>query len=106
MPPHLTTLVEGEGLLNDATALTAYQVAVAAAVGQGLSAAHAAGTFVLEALGGLVIGMAIAGLVRIARRWTDDPLVDNGISLGVRSRATSRRRRCTPRGCSRSSSPG
>jgi CPA1 family monovalent cation:H+ antiporter len=83
MPPHLTTLVEGEGLLNDATALTAYQVAVAAAVGQGLSAAHAAGTFVLEALGGLVIGMAIAGLVRIARRWTDDPLVDNGISLGV-----------------------
>ncbi|MBV9485207.1 MAG: Na+/H+ antiporter [Frankiaceae bacterium] len=83
LPPHLTTLVEGEGLLNDATALTTYQVAVASAVGSGLSPFHAVGTFALEALGGLGIGLAIALVVRVVRRAIDDPLVGNGLSLGV-----------------------
>ncbi|HEY1487585.1 MAG TPA: cation:proton antiporter, partial [Micromonosporaceae bacterium] len=41
MPPRLGTLIGGEGLLNDATALTAYQVAVAATVGAGFSLARA-----------------------------------------------------------------
>jgi NhaP-type Na+/H+ or K+/H+ antiporter len=35
LPPRLVTLIGGEGLLNDATALTTWQVAVAAAVGGG-----------------------------------------------------------------------
>ena len=83
LPPRLTTLVEGEGLLNDATALTTYQVAVAAAVGHGLSPAHAVGTFALESLGGLAVGVLIALVIRFARRLVDDPLVDNGLSLGV-----------------------
>jgi monovalent cation/hydrogen antiporter len=83
LPPHLTTLIEGEGLLNDATALTTYQVAVGAVVGSGLSAAHAVGTFALEALGGLAIGVAVAIVVRVIRRWIHEPLVDNGLSLGV-----------------------
>ena len=37
LPPRLVTLIGGEGLLNDATALTTWQVAVAAAVGGGFS---------------------------------------------------------------------
>jgi CPA1 family monovalent cation:H+ antiporter len=83
LPPHLTTLMEGEGLLNDATALTTYQVAVAAAVGSGLSAGHAVGTFALESLGGIAVGLAVATVTRAVRRLVDDPLVENGLSLGV-----------------------
>jgi monovalent cation/hydrogen antiporter len=83
LPPHLTTLVEGEGLLNDATALTTYQVAIAAVVGASLSAGQAIGIFLLEALGGLAVGVSIALVVRYGRRFISDPLVENGLSLGV-----------------------
>jgi monovalent cation/hydrogen antiporter len=38
LPPKLLTLIQGEGLLNDATALTILSVAVAAATGGGFSA--------------------------------------------------------------------
>lgn len=58
MPPRLSVLIEGEGLLNDATALTTYQVAVAAAVGSGFSWAVASGRFVLAVVGGLAVGAA------------------------------------------------
>src|SRR5919205_355677 len=60
LPPRLITLIEGEGLLNDATALTVLQVAVAAAVGSGFSLPVAVGEFLLVAAGGLVAGMAVA----------------------------------------------
>ena len=62
LPPRLLTLVEGEGLLNDATALTMYQVAVAAATGAGFSMVRASGQFALAALGGIAIGLAVAWL--------------------------------------------
>jgi CPA1 family monovalent cation:H+ antiporter len=83
MPPRMSTLIEGEGLLNDATALTTYQVAVAATVGGGFSLAAASGRLVLAAGGGLVIGIAIAMTVRFARPWLRDPLIANAVSLAV-----------------------
>ncbi len=83
LPPRLSTLIEGEGLLNDATALTIYQVAIAAAVGGGFSFAAATGRFFVSALGGLVVGAAVAVVVRSARRLLRDPLVANAVSLAV-----------------------
>jgi CPA1 family monovalent cation:H+ antiporter len=83
MPPRLTTLIEGEGLLNDATALTTYQVAVAATVGGGFSFAIAGGRLALAAIGGLAIGAAIALIIRAVRRWLVDPLIANAVSLAV-----------------------
>jgi monovalent cation/hydrogen antiporter len=83
LPPRLITLVEGEGLLNDATALTTYTVAVAAAVGHVFSWPHAIEAFLLESIGGFVIGLASALAVRYVRRWIEDPLVDNALSLGI-----------------------
>jgi monovalent cation/hydrogen antiporter len=83
LPAKLSTLIEGEGLLNDATALTIYEVAVAAAVGGGFSAAHAVGTFVLAAVGGLAIGAAVAWLVQLLRRVFPDPLSVNAVSLAT-----------------------
>ncbi|HEY2795777.1 MAG TPA: Na+/H+ antiporter [Micromonosporaceae bacterium] len=83
MPPRLGTLIGGEGLLNDATALTAYQVAVAATVGAGFSLARAFGTFVLAAAGGLVIGAAIGLLLRLGRPLLRDPILANMVSLAT-----------------------
>ena len=84
LPPRLLTLIGGEGLLNDATALTTYQVAVAATVaGGGISLALAAGEFVLAAGGGLLIGAAIGYLKWLARPFLRDPLIANAVSLAT-----------------------
>jgi Na+/H+ antiporter len=84
LPPRLTTLIEGEGLFNDATALTLYQVAVSAAVaGTGFSVSTAAEKFALAAIGGIAVGVLLAGLLRLARPLMRDPLVANVISLGT-----------------------
>jgi CPA1 family monovalent cation:H+ antiporter len=83
LPPRLLTLVEGEGLLNDATALTLYQVAVAAATGAGFSMLHASGQFALAALGGVAVGLAIAWVARQLYRRLDDPLLETVMSLAT-----------------------
>ncbi len=83
LPPRLITLVEGEGLLNDATALTTYQVALATAAGGSLSAAGVVGSFLLEVVVGVAVGLAVAFGVRVVRPRITDPMVDNGLSLGV-----------------------
>jgi CPA1 family monovalent cation:H+ antiporter len=83
LPPRLLTLVEGEGLLNDATALTMYQVAVAAATGAGFSMLRASGQFALAALGGIVVGVVVAWLARQLYRRLDDPLLETAMSLAT-----------------------
>lgn len=83
MPPRLLTLIGGEGLLNDATALTTYQVAVAATVGAGFSWAFAGGKFILAAGGGLLIGALVGYLMRLLRPLLSNPLLANTISLAT-----------------------
>lgn len=83
LPPRLITIVEGEGLLNDATALTILKVAMAAAISGTFSPAGAVGEFLLVAAGGLAIGMAIALVVARLRRSINDTLIDNALSLGT-----------------------
>jgi monovalent cation/hydrogen antiporter len=83
MPPRLGVLIGGEGLLNDATALTTYQVAVAAAIGGGFSLSVAAGKFALAAVGGLLAGAAVGYLVRLARPLLRDPLLAITVSLAT-----------------------
>src|SRR3954468_10145403 len=83
LPPRLLTLIQGEGLLNDATALTILSVAVAAAVGDGFSTWSALGRFVLVAAGGVVVGLAVAWFVRLIRRRRTDPMTVNALSLAT-----------------------
>ncbi|HST39259.1 MAG TPA: sodium:proton antiporter, partial [Conexibacter sp.] len=83
MPERLNTLIEGEGLLNDATALTLYGIAVAAAVGGGFAAPEGLGRFVWAVAGGLAAGLAVAFVVRLARTRLDDPLMLNALSLAT-----------------------
>ncbi|MFF5177794.1 Na+/H+ antiporter [Micromonospora sp. NPDC000316] len=83
LPPKMVTIIQGEGLLNDATALTMLSVAVAAAVGGEFSFPGAVGKFVLAAAGGVAVGAAVAWVVRLARPLTTDPLLSNAISLAT-----------------------
>jgi monovalent cation/hydrogen antiporter len=73
--------VEGESLVNDASALVAYRVAVAAAVGGSFSLVEAAGEFVLAAAGGVAIGLAVGWASAEVRRRLEDPPVEITVSL-------------------------
>jgi monovalent cation/hydrogen antiporter len=83
LPPRLNTLIQGEGLLNDATALTILTVAVGAAIGEDFSAWSALGEFVLAAAGGVLVGVAVAFAVRGVRHALHDPLTLNAVSLAT-----------------------
>ena len=83
LPPRLITLIQGEGLLNDATALTILGVAIAAAQGDGFSTPAAVGQFLFSAVGGVAAGLAVAYGVRPLRRLRSDPLSSNAISLAT-----------------------
>jgi Na+/H+ antiporter len=83
LPRHLLTLIQGEGLLNDATALTILAVAIAAAQGDGFSIPSAAGQFLLAVAGGLLVGVLVALGRRLLRPWTGDLLTSNAISLAT-----------------------
>jgi Na+/H+ antiporter len=83
LPPKLITIIEGEGLLNDATALTTLTVAVTAATSGGFSLADAVLRFLLASAGGLLAGVVVAVVVRGLRSAVQDPLIVNGISLAT-----------------------
>jgi Na+/H+ antiporter len=83
LPPRLITLIQGEGLLNDATALTILAVAISAAQGDGFSTPSALGQFLLASVGGVAAGVAVAYGVRPLRKLRADPLSSNAISLAT-----------------------
>jgi len=81
VPRRLLTVLEGESLVNDATALVAYRVAVAAAVSGSFVAWQAGLRFVVTAAGGVVVGLLAGWLVAELRRRLDDPVVEIVISV-------------------------
>lgn len=81
LPRRTMTLLGGESLLNDATALTAYKVALAAAVGTAATWGGGLRTFGLAAVGGVLVGGVIGLLIDHVRTWLDDPLVESAIGL-------------------------
>ena len=58
-------------------------MAVAAAVGGGFSYGRAGGQLLLAAVGGLVIGLAVAWVVGQVRRRLEEPLTENALSLAT-----------------------
>ncbi|GAB2611875.1 Na+/H+ antiporter [Paractinoplanes abujensis] len=83
LPPKMITLIQGEGLLNDATALTILTVAIAATDGDGFSFPSATLEFFIMAAGGVVAGIVVAYIVRYLRHLRHDPLTANAISLAT-----------------------
>src|SRR5215204_2316279 len=80
-PRRLISTIEGEGLFNDATALVAYRVAVAAVVAGSFSLAEAGLQFVLGAAGGVAVGLAVGAIAAEIRKRTIDTQVNVTISL-------------------------
>jgi monovalent cation/hydrogen antiporter len=71
-PQRVRLLVEGEAMINDATALVAYRVALVAAVEGTFSAGEAALEFIFSAAGGVATGIALGWLsLQVVRRQTD-----------------------------------
>ena len=59
-PPHrILTILEGESLLNDASALLIYRLAVGAVAANGFSIGAVAPTFLLAVAGSVVVGPAL-----------------------------------------------
>jgi Na+/H+ antiporter len=83
MPRRLIFILEGEGLVNDATALTIYRLAVVAVGSAGLSLTEAAATFAFVAVGGVVVGVAVAGIAAWLLSLFEDPPVEVLASLLV-----------------------
>jgi monovalent cation/hydrogen antiporter len=80
-PRRLVNLIEGESLVNDATALVAYRVAVTAAVGGSFSVLDAGMELVGAAAGGVAIGLAVGFVVAEIRGRLDDAPTELTISL-------------------------
>lgn len=79
----LLGLVEGENLISDATALVAYKLAVATALGAGFSAGSAALKLVPVSLGGIAIGLAVGWMLGEVRRRVREPNVEITLTLIV-----------------------
>jgi monovalent cation/hydrogen antiporter len=80
-PRRMVNVLEGESLFNDATALVAYKVAVAAAVGESVSAGHTVLEFLRDAGGGIAIGLAVGWIIGEVRRRVTDVNTELTISL-------------------------
>src|ERR671920_529613 len=75
VPQRVGGLVEGEAMINDASALVAFRVALGAAVAGSFSVADAALDFVVSAVAGVAIGLAAGWIeVKVLRKLDDPPL--------------------------------
>jgi monovalent cation/hydrogen antiporter len=81
LPRRLLVILGGESLINDATALTAYRVAVAAATGAGFSIWVGIREFLLAGVGGLVVGALVAVVAQLIQTHVDDPMLENTVLL-------------------------
>jgi monovalent cation/hydrogen antiporter len=80
-PSRVLTIVEGESLVNDASALIAYKFAVAAAVSGSFSLLDAGGRFLLNAVVGIAIGIAVGWLIVQVRTRIEDPPTEITLSV-------------------------
>ncbi|MEV5429915.1 Na+/H+ antiporter [Streptomyces sp. NPDC052701] len=81
LPSRITTILQGESLFNDATAITAYKVALAAAVGEGATWAGGIGEFLVAAIGGVGIGLVLMAPLHWLRTRVEEALLQNTLSL-------------------------
>ena len=75
LPHRIITVLEGESLLNDASALLIYRGAVTAATVGGITVAHAAPLLLLSVVGSLILGPVLAlTYMRLmtAMDWSED----------------------------------
>ncbi|MFI6394006.1 Na+/H+ antiporter [Nonomuraea sp. NPDC050540] len=83
LPRRLVSLLEGEGLFNDVTAIVLYHVAIAAALTGGFSWPVAAGELVLSAVVAVVVGFGVGWVAARLDSLLGDPTLQIGLSVLV-----------------------
>lgn len=81
LPRRILVILEGEGLANDATALTLYRFAIVAVSSGSFSLGRAAGDFALIVVGELLWGVAVGWLILRVRRWVADAQLEILLSI-------------------------
>ncbi|MEU9096923.1 Na+/H+ antiporter [Streptomyces sp. NPDC048361] len=81
LPSRITTILQGESLVNDATAITAYKVALASAVGAGATWGGGLKEFALASVGGIGVGLVLMLPIHWLRRHLHEALLQNTLSL-------------------------
>ncbi|MFD0689261.1 Na+/H+ antiporter [Actinomadura fibrosa] len=81
LPRRVVTVLLGESLFNDATALTAFRVAVIAATGAGFTLADGVLRFLFAAAAGAAVGLLLGPPLHWLRTRLNDPLVENGVAV-------------------------
>lgn len=81
VPRQIGTILEGESLLNDATALTIYSMALAVVAGSLFAPKRVAITFTAALVGGVVIGILVGWIIGQIRTRLQDTPVEMTISL-------------------------
>ncbi len=81
IPKRILMILEGEGLVNDATALILFSFAIGAVTSGSVSLLAASGGFVLILVSEIAWGLAVgAGMLRL-RRWSNDTEVEMILAL-------------------------
>jgi Na+/H+ antiporter len=83
IPRHLVTILEGESLVNDASGLVIYKLAIAAVLTGAFSLGDAATQFALVSVGGIVIGVALARVFIAIHRRLGDPFIEVIMALAT-----------------------
>jgi monovalent cation/hydrogen antiporter len=83
MPRHIVTILEGESLVNDASGLVIYKLAVVAVLTGAFSLSEASLQFSLISLGGVAIGIALAYVFIAIHRRLGDPFIEVITSLSI-----------------------
>jgi Na+/H+ antiporter len=81
LPRRIVTILEGESLVNDATALVMYRFAVAAVLSGSFSLVGASARFLVAGAGGVLFGLLIGWVAAKVQARLDDPPVQVTISL-------------------------
>ncbi|HEY7591315.1 MAG TPA: Na+/H+ antiporter [Candidatus Limnocylindrales bacterium] len=74
VPRRIVTILEGESLINDATALVTFRTALAVAAGSALTLSELAADFVVVAVVGLVVGLVVGVAVAWVTARIGDPV--------------------------------
>jgi Na+/H+ antiporter len=81
VPERVAVVVEGESLVNDGVGLTIYRTAVGAATAGTFSLSGAALDFVLVAVGGVALGLAVGWLLNALKRRVQESEIEITLSL-------------------------
>ena len=80
LPRRVVTILEGESLVNDATAIVTLRTSIAGISGS-ISVWQAGAGFIVSAVGGVAIGLLVAFVVGRVRRLIEDEVTDVAVSL-------------------------